>query len=181
MGLVPLQVGGIEPHATGLLDGHAHENCGHAHENCPQYYYFMGWFSFRYSSRIEFSRERAVGTGNNPFNLSLSFLSHSTSAPASAAIVLANSPRECLAVISLKAKCLEVGRPAVPVLTASIAPQTSAAAGSGRPAVSVLTASTAPQTSAAAGSGFQLGGGSIPSARSHSIAVARRTQQLLIK
>jgi hypothetical protein len=25
MGSVPLQVGGIEPHATGLLDGHAHE------------------------------------------------------------------------------------------------------------------------------------------------------------
>src|SRR6516164_9182497 len=149
MGLVPLQVGGIEPHATGLLDGHAHEKL-------PTILLFYVCFSSRYSFRIEFSRERAVGTGN-PFNLSRSFLSHSTSAHASAVSVVANSPRECLAVISVKAKCLEVGRPAVPVLTASIAPQTSAAAG------------------------FQTSGGLMPSARSHSIAIARGTDQFPIK
>ena len=151
MGLVPLQVGGIEPHATGLLDGHAHEKL----PKLPTILLFYVGFSLRYSVRIEFSREYAVGTGD-PSHFSLS---HSTSSRASAASVEANSPRECLAVISAKAKCLEVGRPAVPVLTASIAPQ----------------------TSAAAGSGFQFGGGSMPSAHSHSIAIARGTQQLLIK
>jgi hypothetical protein len=49
--------GGIEPHATGLLDGHAHEKL-------PTILLFYVGFSLRYSFRIEFSRERAVGTGD---------------------------------------------------------------------------------------------------------------------